>query len=289
MMIDPRLSTLVEGFLFGEAPRWHNGRVYFSDIADGKVLAVGDDAVLTTVAKLSGRPSGIGWLPDGRLLVVSMIDHRLLRLDSDGLVFASDISHLCGGHANDMVVDSSGRAYISNVGFELEGVPFEELAIRATNLVRVDPDGSVHCAATELMSPNGMALSEDERLLIVAESAAACLTAFDVDGYGNLSGRRVFATLEGGAVPDGICLDAEGAVWMASPMTCEFLRVQEGGTVLDRIATGDRVAIACVLGGDDRKTLYCITSNSMVIDEEASCTRGRIEIALVDVSGAGTP
>jgi sugar lactone lactonase YvrE len=286
---DARLARFLDELHFGEAPRWHDERLYLSDISGGRVLVVDEEARATTVVELDGRPSGLGWLPDGRLIVVSMLDHRLLRLDDDGLVTVADLSPLCGGHANDMIVDSRGHAFIGNLGFEIEGIAPEDLDVRSTNLIRVDPDGSVHCAADDMWGPNGMALSEDERLLVVAEPAAARLTAFDVADDGSLTGRRVFATLADGAVPDGICLDAEGAVWMASPTTREFLRVQDGGAVLDRISTGDRIAIACVLGGEDRRTLFCITSESMGIDASAAEPRGRIEIAGVEVPGAGKP
>lgn len=286
---DARLSTVVEGLHFGEAPRWHDGRLYLSDIAGGRVLALDRDGKLETIVEFDGRPSGLGWLPDGRLLVVSMLDHRLLRLDDGGLVTAADISAFCGGEANDMVVDARGRAYIGNIGFELHGVPHDQLDIRPTGLVRVDPDGEIHEVASEMMSPNGMALSADGRTLVVAEPAAARLTAFEVDESGDLSGRRVFARFTDGAVPDGICLDAEGCVWMASPTTRAFLRVEAGGRILDRIATGDRVAIACVLGDRERKTLYCVTNARMSIESSTSVATGRIEAVAVAVGGAGRP
>ncbi len=288
-MQDSRLESFVEGLRFGEGPRWHEGRLHLSDIADGKVLAVGEAGKTETVAELDGRPSGLGWLPDGRLLVVSMEDHTLLRLDREGLVPVADMSALCGGHANDMVVSATGQAYVSNIGFEIEGVAYEDLDIRPTNLVRVDPEGGVHCAATEVMSPNGLALAPDGRTLIVGESAAMCLTTFDVAADGTLSGRREFARLEGGATVDGLCLDAEGCVWAASPTTREFLRVREGGEVVDRISTGDRHAIACVLGGEGRRTLYCITNAYMSIAQAAVERSGRVEAVAVDAPGAGIP
>ncbi|MDJ0847745.1 MAG: SMP-30/gluconolactonase/LRE family protein [Myxococcota bacterium] len=288
-MQDTRLETFVEGLRFGEGPRWWEERLYLSDIADGRVLSVGEAGKTETVAELDGRPSGLGWLPDGRLLVVSMEDHTLMRLEDGVLVPVADLSALCGGHANDMVVSADGHAYVSNIGFAIEGVAYEDLEIRPTNLVRVDPDGSVHCAAPEVMSPNGLALTPDGRTLIVGESAAMRLTAFDVAADGSLSGRREFATLEGGATVDGLCLDAEGCVWVASPTTREFLRVREGGAIADRISTGERHAIACVLGGEGRRTLYCITNAYMSIVQAATERSGRVEAVTVDVPGAGTP
>lgn len=288
-MRDPRLELHTDGLRFGEGPRWRDGALYLSDIADGKVLRIDAPGQTRVVTPFPGRPSGLGWLPDGRLLVVSMIDHELMRLDPKGLSVVADLAPLCGGHANDMVVDSVGRAYVSNIGFELEGIPYDELEIRPTHLIRVDPDGSVHAAAKDMMSPNGMGLSPDGRTLVVGESSAATLTAFDVAEDGGLSNRRKFAQLGEGATIDGMCLDAEGCVWAASPPTNEFLRVREGGEIVDRVATGDRPAIACVLGGEERRTLYCITNAYMSIAQAEKDRSGRVETVQVDVPGAGTP
>jgi sugar lactone lactonase YvrE len=265
--MERRLETLVEGFVFGEGPRWHAGRLYFSDIRGHRVEAVDLAGRRETVAELRGDPSGLGWLPDGRMLVVSMEDHRLLRLDPGGPCEVADLSPHCGGKANDMVVDERGRA----------------------NLVRVDPDGSVHVAARELWCPNGLAITADGRTLVVAESAAGRLAAFDVASDGSLSGQRVFAALPEGAAPDGICADAEGAVWVASPTTREFLRVRAGGEVTERIPTGDRIAIACALGGPARQTLFLITAATTSLAEASQSRSGRIETCEVAVPGAGWP
>ncbi len=288
-MQDGRLELYLEGLRFGEGPRWRGESLYLSDIADGRVLRVDEAGKSRVITALDGRPSGLGWLPDGRLLVVSMSDHRLLRLDADGLNEVADLTPLCGGHANDMVVNSKGQAFISNIGFEIEGIPYDQLEIRPTQLIRVDPDGSVHSASDEMMSPNGMALTPDERTLIVGESSAAVLTAFDVAEDGALSNRRTYAQLEDGATVDGMCLDAEGCVWAASPPTNEFIRVREGGEVVDRVSTGERRAIACVLGGEDRRTLFCITNAFMSILQATPERSGRVEAVRVEVPGAGTP
>lgn len=281
-----RLETLVEGFVFGEGPRWHAGRLFFSDIKGHRVEAVDLAGRRETVAELHGDPSGLGWLPDGRMLVVSMEDHRLLRLDPDGLREVADLSSHCGGKANDMVVDALGRAYVGNIGFDLEAHPIEP---RPTQLVRVDPDGSVHGVARELWCPNGLAITADGRTLVVAESAAGRLAAFDVAADGSLSGQRVFAALPEGAAPDGICVDAEDAVWVASPTTREFLRVRAGGDVVERIPTGERIAIACALGGPSRRTLFLVTSATTSLAEAARSRSGRIETCEVAVPGAGWP
>ena len=281
-----KLETLVDGIVFGEAPRWHAGRLFFSDIKAHRVEAVDQGGKRETVALLRGEPSGLGWLPDGRMLVVSMEDHRLLRLDPEGLREVADLSPHCGGKANDMVVDAQGRAYIGNIGFDLEAQP---IAPRPTKLVRVDPDGSVHVAARELWCPNGLAITADGRTLVAAESAAGRLAAFDVAADGALSGQRVFAALPERAAPDGICVDAEDAVWVASPTTREFLRVREGGEVVERIPTGERIAIACALGGPARRTLFLITSATMSLAEAGRGHFGRIETCAVAVPGAGWP
>jgi len=272
--------------VFGEGPRWREGRLFFSDIGDHRVCSVGPDGRLETVARVEGEPSGLGWLPDGRMLVVSMRDHRLLRLDPDGLREVADLSPWCGGRANDMVVDAQGRAYVGNIGFDLEARP---LAPRPTSLLRIDPDGAVHVAARELWCPNGLAITADGRTLVAAESAAGRLAAFDVAADGSLAKPRVFATLPPGAAPDGICLDAEGAAWVASPTTREFLRVRAGGEVAERIPTGERVAIACALGGPGRRTLFLVTSWTTGLAEASRARRGQIERCEVAVPGAGWP
>jgi len=281
------LTTLVDGLAFGEGPRWHDGRLWFSDIADHQVKALDADGKVEVMVELGDRqPSGLGWLPDGRLLVVSMLDHKLLRLDGAKLVEAADLAEYCGGWANDMVVDAAGRAFIGNLGFDLAAGPSE---MRTTHIVRVDPDGSVRSVASDVASPNGMVITEDGRTLIAAESAAMRLTAFDIAADGSLSGRRVFAQLEGKATADGICIDAENAVWVASPTTNEFLRVHDGGRISERISSGKLMAIACMLGGEDRRTLYAITAQTHVFPDARRLRTGRIETVRVEVPGAGWP
>lgn len=281
------MDVLVDGLVFAEGPRWHEGRLWFSDMLEHRIVAVTPDGVVEVVHDLGDRrPSGLGWLPDGRLLAVSMEDHRLLRFDPDGPVEAADLTPFCGGPANDMVVDGEGRAWIGNLGYDMaSGGP-----MAPTNVVRVDPDGSVHLAAGDLMSPNGMVVTADGTTLVVAESAAARLTAFTIGADGQLSGRRVFADLGGRRAPDGICIDAENCVWVSCPVTGEFLRVADGGEVLDRIELEPpRAAIACMLGGADRRTLFCCTAGGFRLHEEALHRRARIEALPVGVAGAGRP
>jgi sugar lactone lactonase YvrE len=252
---------------------------------DHRVLSITVDGVVSTVVEVSGRPSGLGWLPDGRLLIVSMTDRRLLRREHDGtLVEHADLADLATWHCNDMVVDGAGRAYVGNFGFDLDGRAEPTPAV----LVLVDVDGRRRVAAEGLMFPNGTVITPDGATLIVAESYGRCLTAFDVADDGSLTRRQLWASLVD-AAPDGMCLDAEGAIWVASPLGHQVLRVAEGGRVLDRIDTGDRNAYACMLGGPDRTTLYVCTARSSNPAKSVIQRAGRIEAVAVDVPGAGWP
>jgi sugar lactone lactonase YvrE len=273
-------TPLVEGLGFLEGPRWRDGRLWFSDFVSRKVHNVDADGKVSDVLEVEHVPSGLGWLPDGRMLVVSMEDRRLLRVEDGSLALHADLSPFATYHCNDMVVDGAGRAYVGNFGFNYEA---GEAPVGA-KLVRVDPDGATHVAADELLFPNGTVITPDGGTMIVGESFGARLTAFDVADDGSLSNRRVWAQLTEGRLPDGSCLDAEAAMWVASPTTKEVLRVREGGEVTDRVGTGDREAIACMLGGDDRRTLFVLAST--LAREPGS---GSISTVTVDVRGAGLP
>jgi sugar lactone lactonase YvrE len=278
------LDTLLDGLCFGEGPRWHEGRLWLSDMHAHTVLAVDLDGKREDVLEVAGKPSGLGWLADGRLLVVSMNDRQLLRREPNGaLVTHADLRPFADHPCNDMVVDGQGRAFVGNFGFDFE----HEKEPRTTCLVRVDPDGRATVAATEMRFPNGSVITPDGRTLIVGESFGGCLTAFTIGRDGALSERREWAKLER-AVPDGICLDAENAVWVASPMSNEVLRVREGGAVAERIPVG-RPAIACALGGPDRRTLFVLSSDTFRAEEAVQKRSARVEITRVDVPGAGFP
>jgi len=280
------LEAFVKGLAFPEGPRWHDGALWLSDFYQRRVLRVTEDGQVRTVVDVPGQPSGLGWLPDGRLLVVSMNDRRLLRLDGNALVEVADLSGLAAWPCNDMLVDGEGRAYIGNFGFDLLArAPFA-----STSLLMVTPDGRAQVAAGDMHFPNGTVLTPDGRTLIVAESHGQRLTAFDVGAGGTLANRRVWAQLAGkGVGPDGICLDAEGAIWMASPVSREVLRVREGGEVTDRIPTEGQ-AVACMLGGDDRRTLFVLTGRVMVTPEQSLAERGgQVWRTRVAVPGAGLP
>ena len=275
----PPLQTVVEGLAFAEAPRWHGGKLWFSDMYAQTVHCVEPDGRLTTVGKVPGRPSGLGWLPDGRMLVVSMADRLVLRLEPKGWVEHANLRQLASFDCNDMVVDRQGRAYVGNLGFDVfSGAPMQPAA-----LVMVMPDGKACTAADGLLFPNGAVITPDGKTLILAETFGYRLTAFDVAADGSLSGRRSWAELDG-VMPDGICLDAEGAIWAGSPLTSEFIRVCEGGRIADRIAC-TQPAIACALGGADGHTLYMVSGPTTHPGQALATRTGRIDSIRVAVAG----
>jgi sugar lactone lactonase YvrE len=278
-------KVLLDGIVFPEGPRWHKGKLWFSDIHAKTVMTVDEQGHAEVVVTVPERPSGLGWLPDGRLLIVSMRNRQLLRLDPDGLHTVADVSALVKGLINDMVVDAQGRAYIGSTGYDI----FAGEAPAPGNVVMVTPDGKARVVADNLEFPNGPVITPDHKTFIVAESFGHRLAAFDIALDGSLSGRRVFAEL-GQGTPDGICLDAEGAVWVSSPLTHEFLRVKQGGAVAERVTLSDgKLAIACMLGGEDRRTLFLLIAETSVEDLLKDRSKGYIETVRVDVPGAGLP
>ena len=282
----PRESRLVlNSLVFPEGPRWHaeEGRLYFSDMHAHEVVAVTPDGERETIARVRNQPSGLGWLPDGRLLIVSMTDRKLLRLDPDGLFEVADVSDFAPWHCNDMVVNADGNAYIGNFGFNMQGGE----SPRATTVVRVRPDGEASVAADGLQFPNGTVITPDGSTMVVAESRGQRLTAFDIGGDGSLSNQRVWADL--GFPPDGICLDADGCIWVAVPTNPGALaRVAEGGEILERIPVDDMGVYACMLGGPDRKTLFSLEAETSNPQPGAERT-ARIRAFEVEVAGAGLP
>src|SRR5487761_1198116 len=244
------LTTLLDGLKFGEGPRWHDGKLYFSDMHADQVMTVDLDGRVAVVCEVPNNPSGLGWLPDGTMLVVSMADRKVMRMDPGGgaLKPHADLSALAPYHCNDMVVDSQGRAYVGNFGYDLH----KGEKARATVMIMVTPEGKARAVADDLMFPNGTVITPDGGTLVVGESFGRRLTAFDIAADGSLANRRVWSDL-GNNVPDGIALDAEGAIWVASPMSAEVIRVREGGEVTERIKVATD-AFACMLGGADRKT-----------------------------------
>jgi sugar lactone lactonase YvrE len=287
-----KTEILQEGLTFGEGPRWYNGKFYFSDFYSHKVFSLDMDGNSEIITEVPNQPSGLGWMPDGTMLIVSMKDRKLLSFKNNSLTEVADLSQLAGFHCNDMVVDDHGNAYIGNFGFNT----YSGEELKAANMILVRPGEDPCIAAKDLLFPNGTVITPDGKTLVVAETYAARLTAFDINQDATLSNRRIWADLsinaQGGGIPapDGMCLDAEGAMWVASPSTAEVIRIKEGGNILERIPVSTN-AYACMLGGDDLKTLFICTSNASGVDPEAALKEksGKIEITKVEVPGAGKP
>lgn len=291
-----RQATVVaEGLYFGEGPRWHEGRLWFSDFYDHAIKSLNPDGSIRVEVALAppARPSGLGWLPDGRLVFSDMLARRVLRREHDGrLVVHGDISAIATWHCNDLVVDAFGRVFIGNFGFDLDTAVADRVAGRPptvqntpAKLARVDLDGAVTEVAAELGFPNGTVITADHTTLIVAESFAARLTAFTLTENGGLTDRREWAALPGVA-PDGICIDGSGQVWVANAQGSECILVAEGGEIIGRVETSQHT-YACMLGGADGHTLYVLTAGSSspgAVDRQRT---GRIETARVDTGAAG--
>ena len=277
-------ETVADGLTFPEGPRWHDGKFWFSDFYTYSVYTIDAANKLEAVVEVPNQPSGLGWDPDGNLLIVSMLDHKLLKYDGSSLTEVADMSAYAKVASNDMVVDAKGRAYVGNFGVEL---PIMDNPA-STNLVRVDPDGSVSVAADDIWFPNGTVITPDGKTLIIGESFAGRLTAFDVAEDGSLSNRRVWAELGTDGFPDGMCLDAEGGIWVCGPRLNKLSRVFEGGKTDVVVDFGDVKPVACMLGGADRKTLYVLT-NTHVGPSSAEAKGGKVETLRVDVPGAGLP
>jgi len=270
----------IGGLSFPEGPRWHEGRLWFSDFGDRVVRAVDEQGTIDEIVHVPERPSGLGWHPDGSLLVVSMNDRRVLRVQRGVARLHADLAGFTEYACNDMVSDPSGNSYVGHMGFDLLARPLQP---KAASLLSVRADGTVTVAAPDLMFPNGVVLSADGRTLIVAETFGRRLTAFDVASDGTLARRRVFAELPGRS-PDGICLDREAAVWVADASSKTCVRVAEGGEITDTITT-QQLCYACVLGGADGRTLFLCTAEGYGPAAMAKHT-GAIETARVAVPGA---
>ena len=290
--MERKLETLMKGLTFGEGPRWHENKFYFSDFYSHKVYSLDLSGKHEVIVEIPNQPSGLGWTPDGTMLIVSMKDRKLMSFKDGLLTERADLTELSGFHCNDMVVDIDGNAFIGNFGFNT----YDGEEIKPTNLILVKPGEEPVLAADNLFFPNGTVITPDNKTLIVGETYAARLTAFDKSEDGSLSNRRIWAdrkvNAEEGTVPlpDGMCIDEEGAIWVASPSTAEVIRVHEGGMISERIPVQTN-AFACMLGGEDRRTLFICTSNGSGVDPEAALREksGKIEITQVDVPGCGKP
>lgn len=270
------LTTLTEGFCFGEGPRWFEGLLWFSDMLGEAVHTVDLHGDLTTLSLPGHHPSGLGFRPDGTLVIVSGEQRRLLSYDGYSVEPVADLSDVVPAALGDMVIDNAGRAYIGSQARE-GGV-----------IARVDPDDAITIVAGDLDFPNGMVITPDGTTLIVAESTGRRLTAFSIAADGSLSDRRIFAEgLDG--PPDGICLDADGGVWVAMTLAHTFERIEAGGTITDRIEMGDRTAIACTLGGPERRTLFLLSSTDAYPQRLIGTKLSRLDAMTVDIPGAGLP
>jgi sugar lactone lactonase YvrE len=277
-------QTLMTGILFGESPRWHDNRLWFSDWGAQELIAVDLEGNSEVIIRMPSFPFCIDFLPDECLLIVSARDRLLLRREPSGsLVTHADLSSLSEHPWNDIVVDGRGNAYIGNIGFDFPGGEFAPGI-----LALVTPDGSARQVADGVAFPNGIVVRPDNSTLIVAESYANRLTAFNIAADGSLSNRRVWADLDIG-VPDGICLDAEGAVWYGDVPNKRCVRVREGGEVLQTIDL-DRGCFACMLGGVDRRTLFLVVREWGGMESTAEGARtGQLLTAPATAPGAGWP
>lgn len=283
-MTNNTFKVFADGFTFLEGPRWRAGLLWVSDVNGKKVYTIAPDGARTVMANVPTRPSGIGFLTDGTPLVVSMKDRSLQRIVNGELVLHADISALVKGEINDMVVDKKGNAYVGSMGYDL----FAGEKFKPGALVLVTAEGKAREVADGLHFPNGPVVTPDGLTLVVAESWGKRLTAFQIEDDGTLTGRRVFADL-GDYTPDGITLDEEGGIWLAAFANDCFVRVKDGGEITNVIELPDRRAVACTLGGDDMKTLYCMTFDGKMEDIGKGKKASRVETIKVDIAGAGSP
>ena len=286
------------GHSFLEGPRWIDGRLIASDMYSREVVTWDESGEPSRLCAVPHSPSGLGRMPDGDLLIVSMEDRKVLRLGPEGpLALHADLGALAPWHLNDMVVDAEGRAYVGNLGWDDE----HEDRIRSTVLIRVDPDGAATVVADDLVNPNGMAITPDGRTLLVNETFAARTTAFDIGPNRSLGGRRTWAAywpgefetvrhaLASGAIlPDGIALDRDGAAWIGDCHGSAAVRVAEGATILDRVWTGLHATFAVALGGTERRQLFLCTAppyrhGGLTLGQSAMCR------ADIEIPGAGSP
>lgn len=293
-------SPLVEGLLFGESPRWHAGELWISDIHGHRVVAVDPAGTCRVVCELDDRPGGLGFLPEGTPLVVSMLDRKLLRIEAGEPLLEADLSDLPGDFLLDMVVDGRGRAYVgvrSDPPDPADPADPHDAAGPDVILL-IEARGKARVAAEGLVSPNGLGVTPDGGTLIVAETRAGRLVAYPIESCGSLGPRRIWAELPG-KHPDGICLDAEGGVWCGSPPTREFLRVTAGGEITHRIPVGENWGVACALGGPDRRTLYGVVTETTLENltrlgrdrrlDPGSQSRSWVETMSAPAPGAGWP
>ena len=305
------LKKLTGGLYFGEGPRWHENKLWFSDFYSHKVMTLDENNSLETVCEVPSQPSGLGWLPNGDLLIVSMLDRKILRFSEGSISVHADLSEYVAHKCNDMVVGRDGTAYVGNFGMGDAGE-----SLNSTHLMIVKSDGTVLKGPDNLLFPNGTVITEDGKNLIIGETLGAKLTSFDIEDNGELTNRKLWARTsplfslliikflssmgfdlskvdfskysKNLHVPDGICLDEKNGIWIASPTTKAVVRIEKGGNITDTINT-PKGAFACMLGGKERKTLYVIISNSSDPEEAQASPEGEIHSIEVEIPGVGKP
>ena len=305
------LKKLTGGLYFGEGPRWHENKLWFSDFYSHKVMTLDENNSLETVCEVPNQPSGLGWLPNGDLLIVSMLDRKILRFSEGSISVHADLSEYVAHKCNDMFVGRDGTAYVGNFGMGDAGE-----SLNSTHLMIVKSDGTVLKGPDNLLFPNGTVITEDGKNLIIAETLGAKLTSFDIEDNGELTNRKLWARTsplfslliikflssmgfdlskvdfskysKNLHVPDGICLDEKNGIWIASPTTKAVVRIEKGGNITDTINT-PKGAFACMLGGKERKTLYVIISNSSDPEEAQASPEGEIHSIEVEIPGVGKP
>lgn len=276
------MQILIDDLCFGEGPRWRDQHLWLADMHDQCVHKISPDGADEIILRLpDDQPSGLGWLPNGDMLIVGMTKRQILRFDGSNLHLHADLSTLASWYCNDMVVDTSGRAYVGNFGFDIH----QGAKPTAAEIICVEPNGDARVVDDNVMFPNGTVITPDGKTLIVGETFASRLTAFDIEDNGNLSNKRLWAKLPKGTVPDGICLDAGGGIWSASPTSNNCIRQVEGGKITHRIELS-RSAFACMIGAD---TLYILTSTSSIPSECTANRDARVECFRSPFAAAGLP
>ena len=275
--------TLHDGGRYFEGPRWHSGRLWFVDCMERTLLSLALSGECEQHAKFDDTPCGLGILPDGRIVVLTMFSKRLLAYQDGRLSLYADLSGIATGTIDDMIIDGLGRAYVGDLGFDLPPPPDRGAVGR---IILVASDGAMRVVAEGLRFPNGIAVSADHSRLVVAEMDGSCLADYDVDADGGLKLRGRFGGMKS---PDGICLDHEDAVWVAAFEEDAFIRLDRSGRELQRVETPGRRALACVLGGAERRTLFCLSAATSYEELRQRKSSARIDAVDVEIPGAGNP
>ena len=268
-------EILLDALMFPEGPRWYQEKLWFTDQHARQIRTVDLSGKSAIIAEVEDLPGGLGWLADGRLVVVSMTKRQLLVLEHERLEVFADLSTLASFHCNDLLVDQQGRSYVGNFGYDLHG----GAAISNAEIILVSPEGVPRKVATDVIFPNGMAMTSDQQTLLVAETFASRISSFEIHSDGSLGERKLWADLDG-AYPDGICLDQDSALWVACPNTGEVIRVVQGGKITDRVEPVGN-PYACMLGGEKKAQLFVLSSETDDPEDARRLRSGRIEIVIL--------